>query len=637
MKILDKFVILFVDLCCAMATTLFSFSLVDFSTDLDIQGTFLYRILFYSLFASLISFRFFRTYTRIIRHTTMVDILNLGFASIVKVLIIFVIGVIYVQFFHEWLLRFASFFILSLFIDLILTFTSLVALRVSMITLYNYIISRSNSESGRERVMVYGVGQSAISLIPILSQSSKYILEGFLNFDSRKAARIGDYKVWYFTSITELENIYNKTHCKYVIFPKAKYLQREQERLIPFCKMHGVKMLISPSIDNAVANRESVKLEIREIKIEDLLGREEISIDMKEVEANFKGKRVLVTGAAGSIGSEICRQLTKMEVDTLVLFDSAETPMHEIRLELEELIKKRSLNMNLIPVVGDVRSIQRLEKIFEEYNPQVVFHAAAYKHVPLMEEHPCEAITTNVKGSRNVADCCVKFGVENMIMVSTDKAVNPTNVMGATKRAAEMYVQSLAQQIKSGAIKANTKFTTTRFGNVLGSNGSVIPLFRKQLQKGGPLTVTDERITRFFMSIPEACRLVIEAATMGEGGDIFVFDMGKSVKIIDLARNMIELAGYIPERDIKIAITGLRPGEKLYEEVLSNSENTVETSNKKIRRALVREADYAQVCQMEDEMQQLATSFDIMGSVAKLKELVPEFKSQNSRFEQLDK
>jgi FlaA1/EpsC-like NDP-sugar epimerase len=341
----------------------------------------------------------------------------------------------------------------------------------------------------------------------------------------------------------------------------------------------------------------------------------------------------MVTGAAGSIGSEICRQLATFGVKELILFDNAETPMHNIRLELEE----RYPDLAFTPVIGDVRQLARLDFAFRKYKPQIVFHAAAYKHVPLMEENPCEAVYVNVAGSRNVTDKCIEFGVEKMVMISTDKAVNPTNIMGCTKRLAEIYVQALGLAIEQGKVEAKTKFVTTRFGNVLGSNGSVIPRFREQITKGGPITVTHPEITRFFMTIPEACRLVMEAATMTSGNQIFVFDMGESVKIVDLAKRMIKLAGLTLDQDIKIEYTGLRPGEKLYEEVLSNAENTEATNHDRIRVAKVREYDYENAVKVANELEHLAKQVDIPAMVRLMKRTVPEFKSKNSQYEEFDK
>ena len=341
----------------------------------------------------------------------------------------------------------------------------------------------------------------------------------------------------------------------------------------------------------------------------------------------------LVTGAAGSIGSELCRQLATFGVKQLILFDNAETPMHNIRLELEERYPK----LNFVPIIGDVRLVPRLDYAFRTYKPQIVFQAAAYKHVPLMEENPCEAVLVNVAGSRNVADKCVEYDAEMMVMVSTDKAVNPTNVMGCTKRLAEIYVQSMGLAMQQGKIAGKTKFVTTRFGNVLGSNGSVIPRFRDQIAKGGPVTVTHPEITRFFMTIPEACRLVMEAATMSAGNQIFVFDMGESVKIDDLARRMIKLAGFTPDKDIKVEYSGLRPGEKLYEEVLSTKENTIPTDHRRILIAKVREYDYEQACTVVDELERLSRAVEIPAMVRLMKDTVPEFISKNSRFEKFDK
>ena len=346
----------------------------------------------------------------------------------------------------------------------------------------------------------------------------------------------------------------------------------------------------------------------------------------------FCGKVVLVTGAAGSIGSELCRQLAQMNIKKLIMFDSAESPLHNVRLEFE----KNYPGLDFVPVIGDVRVKERLRMVFETYQPQIIFHAAAYKHVPLMEENPCEAVLVNVVGSRQVADMAVEYGAEKMIMVSTDKAVNPTNVMGCSKRICEIYVQSLAKKLQAEGGRF-TQFITTRFGNVLGSNGSVIPRFRDQISKGGPVTVTHPDITRFFMTIPEACRLVMEAATMSTGNQIFVFDMGESVKIAHLARRMISLAGFEPEKDIRIEYTGLRPGEKLYEEVLSNKENTEPTLHDRIRIAKVREYDYREACEVAEELETLSRKVEIPDMVRLMKKTVPEFKSKNSRFEVYDK
>lgn len=368
------------------------------------------------------------------------------------------------------------------------------------------------------------------------------------------------------------------------------------------------------------------------LKIEDLLMRDEIQIDMNLIEEKFKDKTVLVTGAAGSIGSELCRQLGRIGVGRLILYDYAESPIHTIRLELNNLFP----NMEFTYILGDVRMKRRVERVIATYKPDIIFHAAAYKHVPLMEEHPCEAITTNVYGTKMIADMAVKYGVKQMILVSTDKAVNPTNVMGASKRLAEIYVQSLGLAIESGEEKGNTTFITTRFGNVLGSQGSVIPLFKMQIDAGGPVTVTHPDITRFFMTIPEACKLVVEAATIGRNNEIVVFDMGKSIRIVDLAYRMIELCGFVPEKDIQIVYTGLRPGEKLFEEVLNCEENTIPTSVDKIRVAEVRQYCYQTIKPFIKKIVSSALDGDEMRTIRLLKKIILEFQSKNSRFEVLD-
>ena len=371
----------------------------------------------------------------------------------------------------------------------------------------------------------------------------------------------------------------------------------------------------------------------KKIKIEDLLPRDPIRVDLDAILGYVKGKTILVTGGGGSIGSEICRQLAGHDVGHLIIFDIYENNAYQIQKSLEWEFP----DLNLTVLIGSVRDERRLESIFSKYWPDIVFHAAAHKHVPLMEDSPNEAIKNNVIGTLKTARTASHYQVKKFILISTDKAVNPTNIMGCTKRLAEIYVQSLGLAIEAGKVKGKTKFVTTRFGNVLGSNGSVIPRFREQIAKGGPVTVTHPDITRFFMTIPEACRLVMEAATMSTGTQIFVFDMGKSVKIAHLARRMIELAGLEVDKDIKIEYTGLRPGEKLYEEVLSNTENTLPTSHDRIRIAKVREYDYADALKGAQELEELCRAVVIPDMVRLMKKIVPEFKSKNSRFEEFDK
>ena len=389
----------------------------------------------------------------------------------------------------------------------------------------------------------------------------------------------------------------------------------------------GIKIFLAPEVsdDWDPSQRKPV---VKEVQIEDLLGRDPIKINMQEIAAHLEGKRVLITGAAGSIGSEIMRQVAKFNPYQLILIDSAETPLHDIRLEL----KNRWSEIEAPTIVANVTNKPRMESIFAEYRPDYVFHAAAYKHVPMMEDNVSEAIQNNVQGTRILADLSVKYGVRRFVMVSTDKAVNPSNVMGCSKRICEIYVQALARKIQKDG-SAPTQFITTRFGNVLGSNGSVIPLFRKQIAAGGPVTVTHPEIIRYFMTIPEACQLVLEAGSMGKSGEIYIFDMGQPVKIADLAKKMIQLSG---RTDVKIEFTGLRHGEKLYEELLATRENTKPTSHDKIMIASVREYDYEDVCEDIDALVNSSYQFDSMLTVAKMKDLVPEFKSLNSKYSVLD-
>jgi len=516
-------------------------------------------------------------------------------------------------------------------IDFLLTFFALMALRTAMQVVYRMLTSSSRDRRDTERVLVYGAGDKAASLVTRLQNSPHYRIVGFVKYSTtHNNLKIADLPVYYFNDVNDIAHVQRKANASVLLFAHRSDARAEEDRLLKHCKKLGLKALYAPSIDSVSGSSDTQA--VREINIEDLLERPEITLSMNDIIANFRGKTVLVTGAAGSIGSELCRQLAGLDVKQLIMFDNAETPMHNLRLEFED----RYPELNFVPVIGDVRSRERLEWAFTKYKPQVVFHAAAYKHVPLMEENPCEAVLANVIGSRNVADKCLEHDVEMMVMISTDKAVNPTNIMGCTKRIAEIYVQALGLAIEHGTIKGKTRFVTTRFGNVLGSNGSVIPRFTEQIAKGGPVTVTHPEITRFFMTIPEACKLVMEAATISIGNQIFVFDMGRSVKIAHLAERMIRLAGFTPGKDIKIEYTGLRPGEKLYEEVLSNEENTIPTGHNRIRIAKVREHDYDCAVDAANQLEQLAVAVSIEPMVRLMKHLVPEFKSKNSPFERLD-
>ena len=565
-----------------------------------------------------------RTYRIIIRHMTFRELGRFIMVALCKVLMCgFVFGI---------MTRFSSVLYVMMLADFFLTSAAFFLLRVVMLIVYDLVKSRMGIRKNCLNVLIYGVGDKSVSLISRLQSSPHYKVVGFIQHGhSTVSHMIAETVVHYISSENQFVKLVEITDAEAVLFATESDAREEKDRIIKYAIDHKVKTLFAPSIDEMVDGKLSHKL--RNIEIEDLLMRPEINISMDEIISNFKGKTVMVTGAAGSIGSELCRQLATFGVKELVLYDNAETPMHNLRLELEEKYPE----LAFVPIIGDVRLKKRLDYAFRKWRPEVVFHAAAYKHVPLMEDNPCEAVLVNVAGSRNVADKCVEYDVEKMVMVSTDKAVNPTNIMGCTKRLAEIYVQSMGLAMEQGSKIGKTRFVTTRFGNVLGSNGSVIPRFREQIAKGGPVTVTHPEITRFFMTIPEACRLVMEAATMSTGNQIFVFDMGESVKISDLAVRMIKLAGYTPDEDIKIEYTGLRPGEKLYEEVLSDHENTMPTNHSRIRIAKVREYSYEDALAFADQLEHLSREVDITSMVKLMKQIVPEFISKNSRFEEYDK
>ena len=566
-----------------------------------------------------------KTYVIVIRHFSFKDTFLLGAAAIGKGLVLALVAILLGRYNVEV-------FVLLLF-DIVATTVAQCTVRLLMIYVYDNYKKQVRELERRERVLIYGIEDKAVATSSRLRGSKRYEVVGLIsNRTDIEHSMIADQKVYHLDTQEEFETVVNQLSLRGIIFTREKDVAAEEGHLVRFCTERGLKILIAPAVDE-ITGAPTPKLQVRNIKIEDLLGREEIKISMDAIQANFKDKVVMVTGAAGSIGSELCRQLAGFGVKKLVLFDNAETPMHTLRLELEERFKQ----LTFVPIIGDVRQVERLDFAFRTHRPQVVFHAAAYKHVPLMEENPCEAVLVNVYGSRNVADKCIAYEVEKMVMISTDKAVNPTNIMGCTKRLAEIYVQSLGKAIEAGSVAGKTKFVTTRFGNVLGSNGSVIPRFREQIERGGPVTVTDPKITRYFMTIPEACRLVMEAATLPTENRICVFDMGQPVKIDDLARRMIELAGLVPGQDIEIAYTGLRPGEKLYEEVLSNKENTDETSHDRIRIARVREYAYGDAVKAVDELTKLSRVVDIPSTVKLMKAVVPEYVSNNSRFEEYDK
>lgn len=612
------------DLCLSIGASVIVLLVLSFFTSSGYYaGHFAWWWVGGALVASVIAMLVFKEYKLVVRYSSFHDLLRYALTFLTKVVLLGVLIAITCLFNSSIFVALCCDFLLSLFLVLIV--------RVLMVGVYNRYKSNMNDTKNRQRVLVFGTSDKSVAAITRLQSSPHYRVVGFLSPESTtKKLKLSDYPIFNYQNDKELQGIFDRLVISALLFANEKDAQHE-DALIDYCNHNNIKLLIAPTINEVEEGRLS-KSRVREVKIEDLLGRPEIQLSMDAIIENFKGKNVMVTGAAGSIGSELCRQLATFGVKQLILFDNAETPMHNLRLELEG----RFPELDFVPVIGDVRHPARLDFAFRQYHPQIVFHAAAYKHVPLMEENPCEAVLVNVYGSRNVADKCIEYDVEKMVMISTDKAVNPTNIMGCSKRLAEIYVQSLGLAIEQGKHEGKTKFVTTRFGNVLGSNGSVIPRFREQIENGGPITVTHPDITRFFMTIPEACRLVMEAATMSTGTQIFVFDMGESVKIDTLARRMIQLAGYEVGKDIEIKYTGLRPGEKLYEEVLSNTENTLPTPHERIRIAKVREYGYDEVASIIDELEDLSRKVEIPDMVKLMKRTVPEFISKNSRFEIYD-
>lgn len=627
-KFLKAWIILCLDVILSFFASLFALLLIAVMLpDFEFGNKLVLIWLLGSAISSIVVFRISKTYRAIIRYSTLRELGRICLACLCKDVLL-------------WLIMgaFSDISIISILligmvvIDYCFTVSALSVTRIIMIVVYDKIRANNNQNDGMHHVLVYGTGDKAASAVSRLRNSPHYHIAGFIAFGEKGSEhRMAGLDVCYFQNSDDIVSIAEKYNVSGILFPYVADARAEQYRLIEFCKRTDLKTYIVPGIDE-LTEGAAISNYIRKINIEDLLGRDEIKISMNEIIENFSNKVIMVTGAAGSIGSELCRQLATFGVKQLVLFDNAETPLHNIRLELEDKFPE----LNFVPVIGDVRSLPRLDYVFRKHSPQIVFHAAAYKHVPLMEENPCEAVWVNVCGSRQVADKCVEYGAEKMVMISTDKAVNPTNIMGCTKRLAEIYVQSLGLAIERGEIKGKTKFVTTRFGNVLGSNGSVIPRFREQIEHGGPVTVTHPEINRFFMTIPEACRLVMEAATFSTGTQIFVFDMGTPVKIVTLAERMIQLAGLEVGRDIKIEFTGLRPGEKLYEEMLATKENTIPTTHERIFVAKAREYPYKDAAEVMTSLTHYATLVTIPEMVQLMKRTVPEFKSKNSEYEKYD-
>lgn len=620
---INRWIVFAFDLIVSSAATGGSYAVACVLFEKGFSGMTMLTISLFSMLASTIGFLLFRTYKNIIRHTSFQSIWKIAAALLVKTALVATLLYISDVAFNSTELTF------TIILDWMLAFITLVLSRLIVVLLYQYSIS--SFTKGKQKVLIYGASPNDITLSSVmnLNTQSKYSIGGYLRFAQKEDTYpIGNLPVYVVKKISQLKNIVEKEEIEGVLFTQQTDIWAEKNRLISYCLSNNLKLFTIPPIGKW---KQSVP-QVRKLEITDLLGREEININTAKIAESLKNKTVLVTGAAGSIGSELCRQIARFGVGKLILFDNCETGTHNLRLELEENFP----NLDLYPIIGDVRAKRRLRFVFDQHHPDIVFHAAAYKHVPLMEQNPNEAMRVNVVGTRNIAHIALEYGSEKFVMVSTDKAVNPTNVMGASKRLAEIYVQSMDHAIKAGKLEGKTQFITTRFGNVLGSQGSVIPRFEAQIAKGGPVTVTHPDITRFFMTIKEACLLVLEASNLGNGGDIMVFDMGTPVKIVDLAKKMIQLSGYTLD-EIPIAFTGLRPGEKLYEEVLSSIEHTKPTENKKIRIADARTYDFEDLQKDYNELEELAKTYQSVEVVKKAKEIVPEYVSNNSEFSKLDK
>lgn len=624
---LPRWIIVMMDVTVLIVAFFFTY-LIFRGTGLDYIIT-PHRFLFISSFfgVNIFFFWIFRTYSGIIRHSSYIDAVKLLFSQM-AVLVLF----LFFNFSYELLFGAKAFLNTALFINVVLSFCGLFLYRVVVKQTFELYFSEKGNNK-LIRAIIYGTDANAISVANALKfeTPSRFKIVGFVDKNNQNASkRMLDLPI--LVQKKKMPTLMRSVGAEGVIIADKSLTKEEQLIIVDQCLEYNFKVYNVPLISNW-ENQKEISQKVKNIEIEDLLERQPIVLDNKSITRQLKDRTVLITGAAGSIGSEIVRQVLSFHPKKIIILDQAETPLHHLCLETQALISDSKIRT----VIGDIRNKEALENLFSLYRPQVVFHAAAYKHVPLMEENPSQAILTNIQGTKNLADLACKYNVKKFVMVSTDKAVNPSNVMGASKRIAEKYVQSLHLRSQRENHSNATKFITTRFGNVLGSNGSVVPLFTKQIAEGGPLTITHPDIIRYFMTIPEACQLVLEAGAMGNGGEIYIFDMGKPVKIIDLARKMIKLAGFIPEKDIKIQIVGLRPGEKLYEELLNDTSKTLATHHEKIMIAQEIQDEFETLHVDIDELIGIANQYQNDAVVAKMKKIVPEFKSMNSTFELLDK
>lgn len=615
---IPRWIIFFIDLVICFFSIVIAFLVrFNFSVPKELSTEAIYFVFYTILGIRLLSFLISKTYKGIVKHTSSKDSQRIFITITSGSLLFVIINLIYFYGINDTFpLPFSI-----IIIDYMSTLFLMITLRLLFKALYSEII---NPYREKRSVIIFGAGESGIITKRTLDRDAglKYKVLAFIDDDEKKEGKI--LEGVHIVSFNKLDELLSKNDVAQLIISVQNLSPESKKKLVDSCLNYDTKVLTVPPVSDWINGELSFK-QIKKIQIEELLEREPILLTIENIKNQLTNKTILVTGAAGSIGSEIVRQVIQFHPKKIILIDQAESPLYDMEMELKDEFDSLSYEI----VIGDVRNIGRLENVFKTFQPEIVFHAAAYKHVPMMENNPSESILTNVLGTKNCADLAVKYNVEKFVMISTDKAVNPTNVMGASKRIAEIYTQSLGKTTQ-------TKFITTRFGNVLGSNGSVIPRFRLQIENGGPVTITHPDVTRFFMTIPEACQLVLEAGTSGKGGEIFIFDMGESVKIIDLAKKMIKLSGLTLDKDIKITYTGLRPGEKLYEELLANEENTIPTHHKQIMIAKVKEYDFDFI---SAKIQNLIDSFEKQDNkviVKQMKQLVPEFKSNNSIYEELD-
>ena len=620
-KVLPIWTILLIDVLIIVVSSLLAYALrYDFQS-IFLESSTIDKTIVWTVIVNLVFFRVFRTYSNVLRFSSFIDIMRIFVSLTVSYSLLMISSVLLSSYMNVRLAPVSVFFMAY-----IISFDMMSCSRI-VVKMFYELLNFDGSHSAN--VFIYGAKEAGVNIAKALRVNLRnhYRLRGFIADEPELINKVM-MGVKVFPNDETLIDVLSDRDVHAIIISPAKMEELKRSDMTDRLLAHNIKLMTAPPLSEW-SGQTLNRTQLKEIQIEDLLQRNPIEIDIHKVASHLEGKRVMITGAAGSIGSEIMRQVASFNPYKLILIDQAETPLHDIRLELQDCWR----DIDAETIIADISNPTRMEDIFREYRPQYIFHAAAYKHVPMMEDNVSESIQINVYGTRTIADLAVKYGAEKFVMISTDKAVNPTNVMGCSKRICEIYVQSLARKLQQNGGYV-TQFITTRFGNVLGSNGSVIPRFRDQIQRGGPVTVTHPEIIRYFMTIPEACRLVLEAGSMGNGGEIYIFDMGKPVKIVDLAKRMISLSG---RTDVKIEFTGLRHGEKLYEELLNVKELTKPTYHDKIMIATVREYDYDEVKERIQKLIDVSYTYDQMKIVSAMKDIVPEFISKNSCFEALDK